>query len=154
MKNIFTGITAVLMLSGMQAQADEADTAPIRSTLLRYETALNAGDLEGVMALYADDAVFMAQHSPSSVGTVAVRHAYEAVFKTIDLDIKFDIIEIKQLSPTWAFARTHSAGTVKRLATGGGGPEANQELFVLKRSEAGQWRIARYAFSSTQPARP
>lgn len=38
------------------------------------------------------------------------------------------------------------------LATGDRGPEANQELFVMQRVD-GAWRIARYAFSTTNPPR-
>jgi hypothetical protein len=38
------------------------------------------------------------------------------------------------------------------LATGQSGPEANQELFVMQRVE-GAWKIARYAFSTTNPPR-
>ncbi|WP_200872621.1 hypothetical protein [Cupriavidus sp. SK-4] len=35
------------------------------------------------------------------------------------------------------------------------GPEANQELFLLRREADGQWRFARYIFTTTHsPARP
>ena len=54
------------------------------------------------------------------------------------------------MAPEWAFARTSSAGTTKIHATGGGGPEANQELFVLKKVD-GVWKIARYCFATTLP---
>ncbi len=67
------------------------------------------------MALYTDDGVFMPQHFPSSVGSSAVRTAYDGVFKAIKLDVSFDIVEVRQVSPHWAFARTNSAGTVKVL---------------------------------------
>jgi hypothetical protein len=51
-----------------------------------------------------------------------------------------------------AFARTNSVGTVKVHATGSAGPEANQELFLFQRID-GAWKIARYCFSTTNPAR-
>jgi ketosteroid isomerase-like protein len=103
--------------------------------------------------LYTEDGVFMPQHFPSAVGSSAVRAAYAGVFKAIKLNVKFDIVEVRQVSPTWAFARTNSAGTVKVLADGSGGPEANQELFVLEKSSSGDWKIARYCFSTTNPPR-
>jgi hypothetical protein len=56
------------------------------------------------------------------------------------------------MAPNWVFARTNSAGTVKVHATGGGGPEANQELFLFQKID-GDWKIARYCFSTTNPAR-
>jgi hypothetical protein len=47
-------------------------------------------------------------------------------------------------------ARTHSAGTVTVEATGGGGPEANQELLLFQRID-GKWKIGRHCFSTTNP---
>jgi ketosteroid isomerase-like protein len=36
-------------------------------------------------------------------------------------------------------------------ATGATSHEANQELFIFKKDDDGQWRIARYSFSTTNP---
>src|SRR6516225_9647289 len=105
----------------------------IADVLTKYQDALNASDTEAVMHLYAADGVFMPQNFPSSVGADAVRKEYESVFHTITLSVKFKVEEIRQVAPDWAFARTTSAGRVKVNATGGGGPEANQELFVFQK---------------------
>jgi uncharacterized protein (TIGR02246 family) len=120
--------------------------------LSNYESALNGSDATAVMKLYAPDGVFMAQHFPSSVGTDAVRKAYDGVFSTITLSVKFAVAEIKQVAPDWGFARTNSAGTVKVNATGQSSPEANQELFVFQKV-GNDWKIARYCFSTTNPPR-
>jgi hypothetical protein len=74
------------------------------------------------------------------------------VFSAITLNVKFEIAEIRQIAPDWVIARTNSAGTVKVKATGGDGPEANQELFVFQRIDDA-WKIARYCFSTTNPPR-
>jgi len=134
---------------GMAAAAARDDK--IVSVLRIYERALNGGDVDGVLRLYAEDGVFMPQHSPPQVGKDAVRAAYEKVFKAIDLNINFDILEIEILSDTWAFARTTSSGTTRINATGDKVPENNQELFVLKKQISGEWEIARYIFSTTNP---
>ena len=135
------------------AHGQSTDTqAAITETLQRYETALNTSDTDAVMALYAEDGVFMPQHFASAVGEAQVRTAYNVVFATIKLDVEFDIVEIVQMADNWAFARTNSVGTVKVLESGDGGPEANQELFVMQQID-GDWKIARYAFSSTNPPR-
>src|SRR5258706_15882454 len=101
---------------------------------------------------FSSDRLFMAQDFPSSVGAVAVREAYDAVFNAITLPVKFNVAEIHQIAPEWAIARTNSAGTVKVKTPGGGGPEANQELFVFQKID-GTWKIARYCFSTTNPPR-
>jgi uncharacterized protein (TIGR02246 family) len=129
-----------------------ADETMVATLLADYQDALNHSDTEAVMRLYASDGVFMPQHSPSSVGTDAIRMAYDAVFAAITLDVTFKVAEIRQLAPDWALARTNSAGTARIKASGDGGPEANQELFVLQKI-AGTWKIARYCFSTTNPPR-
>jgi uncharacterized protein (TIGR02246 family) len=124
----------------------------IVSVLREYESALNASDTGAVMRLYAADGVFMPQNFPSSVGVDAVRQAYDAVFSAIRLQVNFDINEVHQTGSEWAFARTHSAGTVLVHETAESSAEANQELFVMQRIEK-QWKIARYCFSTTNPPR-
>jgi uncharacterized protein (TIGR02246 family) len=129
-----------------------ANQKAVAEVLAQYQEALNQSGTDAVMKLYASDGVFMPQNSPSSVGAEEVRRAYDAVFKTIKLTVKFEIAEIVEMTPDWVFARTNSAGTVKVYATGAGGPEANQELFVFQKI-GGAWKIARYCFSTTNPAR-
>ena len=128
------------------------DEKAIATLLAKYEDALNRSDTATVMKLYASDGVFMAQNFPSSVGADAVRDAYDGVFRAITLTVKFAVAEIKQVGSDWAFARTNSAGMVKVNATGQSSPEANQELFVLQKV-GNDWKIARYCFSTTNPAR-
>ena len=129
-----------------------ANENAVAEVLAKYENALNQSDADAVMKLYARDGVFMPQNSPSSVGADQVRKAYDAVFKTIKLTVKFNVAEVVEMAPNWVFARTNSAGTVKVFATGAGGPEANQELFLFQKI-GGAWKIARYCFSTTNPAR-
>jgi uncharacterized protein (TIGR02246 family) len=145
-------LAAVLPYAGA---ADIADTDAIRQQLQRYEIALNASDTEAVMQLYAHDPVFMPQHSSPAVGRDAVRAAYDKVFKTIKLNIKFAIDEVEPLSSTWAYARTRSTGTVMVLGTQQPpASEGNQEIFLLRKEDDGMWRFARYIFSTTNPPAP
>ena len=122
----------------------------VAAVLEEYQDALNQSDTDAVMRLYASDGVFMPQHFPSSVGADAVRKAYLAVFEAITLRVEFKVAEVLQIAPDWAIARTNSAGTAKVNATGDGGPEANQELFVFQKINDA-WKIARYCFSTTNP---
>jgi uncharacterized protein (TIGR02246 family) len=127
-----------------------ADEKAVADVLAQYQDALNQSDTDAVMKLYATDGVFMPQHFPSSVGTDAVRKAYLAVFATITLKVEFTVAEVVQVAPAWAFASTNSAGIVN--ATGASSPEANQELFIFQKID-GDWKIARYCFSTTNPPR-
>lgn len=154
-KLISTVATAAMLAMATGASAAERtdNRAAVEKVLRDYEAALNASDTDRVMRLYAPDGVFMPQYSPSQVGTAAIRAAYVNVFNAIKLSVTFDIVEIAQVGPEWVLARTNSAGTVTIKATGASGPEANQELFLFHKSEVGNWQIARYSFSSTNPPR-
>ena len=123
----------------------------IAAVLSRYEAAANASDAAAVVQLYADDGVLMAQESRSCVGAAAIRAAYEGMFGAIALAIRFEIAEIRQLAPEWAFLRSTSSGTITLKAAGQSVPEGNQELFLLQKVD-GTWKIARYCFSTTLPA--
>jgi uncharacterized protein (TIGR02246 family) len=145
---------ALVSSAEVSAKASDQDRVAIERVLSTYETALNNRDTNTIVTLYADDGVFMPQHSLPHVGKDAVRAAYVRVFDAIKLNIEFTLDEIAVLSTDWAFARTRSEGTVTINATGQSGPEANQELFLFHRSGKGDWKIARYIFSTTNPPRP
>jgi uncharacterized protein (TIGR02246 family) len=123
----------------------------IERTLAAYNAALNAGDTSEVLPLYTEEGVFMAPYSQSHAGTAAVQSAYDNVFSELKFDVKFNIIEIVEMSLRWAFVRTNSAGTTAHHSTGKTTSEANQELFILEKGATGMWRIARYSFSPTNP---
>jgi uncharacterized protein (TIGR02246 family) len=150
---VFVSAAALALMLPLAAQAQgNADDKAIRGVLQGYEKALNASDVDGVMKLYTADGVFMAQHYPPSVGREAVRKAYEGFFKAVKISIKFEIDEIKLLSDKSAIARTRSAFTLKVQGTDLAPiPDNNQELFVLQKEADGQWKIARYIFSTTNP---
>jgi uncharacterized protein (TIGR02246 family) len=155
MKNrlIQTIAVAALILGSLSgAHATDLDKTQIEAVLKGYEQVLNAGDVAGVLKLYTKDGVFMAQHNPSAVGIHQVEAAYTGAFQAIDLNVEFDIIEVEVIADDWAFARTNSSGTTTINATGDQIPEGNQELFVLQKID-GDWKIARYAFSTTNPRR-
>lgn len=121
----------------------------IETLIKRYETALNANDIDAILGLYGKEPVFMPQHAPALVGRDAVRAGYAQVFATIKLDVRFDVHEVSEAGD-WAWARTSSAGTTRILAAGVQVAEGNNELFVFRR-EDGEWKVHRYLFATTQP---
>ena len=130
------------------AQPDSR-TAALCDVIQTYQTALNAKNVNAVLALYSSDPIFIPEFSPAVVGLDGVRAAYQSVFATIDFDIRFEIHELQQAGD-WAWVRTTSAGTTVILASGAEVPEGNNELFVLHR-EHGAWKIHRYQFATNLP---
>lgn len=134
------------------AAAERArDAAAIRATLAAYNDALNRGRTDAVLPLYTDDGIFMPPYSPSAIGSAAIRKAYDAVFRELKFNVRFNVAELVQMAPDWAYVRTNSAGTTHHASTGRTGAEANQELFIFRKGSDGRWRIARYSFSPTSP---
>ena len=152
-KSAIVAASAVALSFGITSVQADTDRSKIEAVLVTYETALNASDTDKVMTVYRADGIFMPQNSPSQIGTEAVRAAYDRVFEAIKLDIEFQVEEIVQVAPAWAFVRTNSAGFVTINATGERGPEANQELFIFQKGADNEWKIARYIFSTTNPPR-
>jgi len=126
-----------------------SEISAITALLHAYGAALKLCNTEEVLSLYTDDGVFMAPGFQASVGTAALKSSYDRVFSNIKLTINFDLLEIVNMSPEWAFARTTAAGT-KAFINGGEEDHWNQELFVLQKV-TGEWKIARYCFSSMKP---
>ena len=126
-------------------------SAAIEAVLKSYEQALDSSDVGGVVQLYTDDAVVLAPNAPSAAGIDAVRATYTGIFHAIDIDLTFKITEVKIVSPSWAFLRSTSNGSITILASGAQVPSSNQELFVLHKSQ-GNWKLARYSFSSVLPS--
>ncbi|KIO75736.1 hypothetical protein TH53_18850 [Pedobacter lusitanus] len=124
---------------------ETAKTA-IEKLLFNYQDALNTSDVNKVLSLYTKDGIFMPQGGPSAVGQEQLKGSYEFVFKTLQLNIKFQIDEVTLINENYAFARTVSRGTQLIHATGVKGEEENRELFVLQK-ENGAWKIARYIFN-------
>ena len=155
MKNrLIQTLAAAILVFGSLSGAHAADSTQenIHAVLKAYEQVLNASDVAGVLKLYTEDGVFMSPNYPSAVGIHQVEAAYTGAFQAIDLNVEFDIVEVEVIADDWAFARTNSTGTITINATGDEFPEGNQELFVLQKID-GDWKIARYAFSTTNPRR-
>ena len=147
MKSIPTILTAGLLSSAI-AHAD-TNQADIQEVISEYESALNTSNADAVMKLYGKNPTFMPQHAPAQVGRAAVKQAYDNVFNTIKLDIKFSTHEVEVLGDT-AWARTSSAGKTRILANDVVVNEGNNELFIFKK-ENGDWKIHEYLFSTNQP---
>lgn len=124
-------------------------TEAVTALIHAYGAALAECSTDSVIKLYTSDGVFMAPNFPPTVGVEALQQSYNRVFGSTKLDIEFEILEIVETSPIWAFARTIAIGT-KTVKNVGTENHKNQELFVLKKEE-GAWKIARYCFSSMKP---
>jgi uncharacterized protein (TIGR02246 family) len=123
------------------------ESKAITHVLELYRGALKAADSRAAVELFAVDGVLMAPDAPPSIGSAAIRKAYDAIFQAVALDIQFTVAEVVVMSPDWAFARTTSAGTVTIRSSAATLLESNQELFIFTKDRTQGWKFARYSFS-------
>ena len=122
----------------------------ITALLHAYGKVLSTHSMPDLLNLYTSDGVIMAPGFQPAVGAQALQSSYERIFSTIKLEIEFTIDEIVLTGEEWAFARTTAEGTKYWLKKGTQERHHNQEIFILKNVE-GEWKIARYIFSSMKP---
>jgi uncharacterized protein (TIGR02246 family) len=95
-------------VDGILSKMAEKHTT-IESLMKSYEAALNASDSAAVMDLYGMNPIFVPQNAPAMVGRDAIKKAYDLVFSTIKLNVRFTVHEVETLGDT-AWGRTSSAG--------------------------------------------
>lgn len=128
-------------------KASNEELTAIEATVISYLGAFNRGDASAVVAHYADDGVLIAPVGPAVEGKEVLRMVYPGVFEAVAFDMAYEIKEVVQTSPDWAFVRSATEGTETIRATGDVLPAKYQELFLLRKSAEGTWQIARYCTS-------
>ena len=127
-----------------------SDHQAITALLHAYGSILASRSLPDLLNIYTPDGVLMAPGYQPAVGTEALESSYKRIFSTIKLEIEFSIDEIVVMDGEWAFARTTAEGKKFWLQKGTDESHSNQEIFIC-RKVGGEWRIARYCFSSMKP---
>ena len=129
-----------------------ADEAAIRAADSTWFAAYNAGDVDGVAALYADDAVVSVPGAPPARGSAAIR---EALARDMEGTSKGGFT----LTPS-ATPETGASGdlgyiwnTFKVTDKSGATVDAGKYLTLAARKD-GKWRIIRDIWNSDSPPAP
>ena len=128
------------------------DAASVRAVIDAYAVDLNNKDVEGVLDLYAPDAVFVPNGRPTSEGDEAIRKAYSTGFSKFDYGLSLSHNEAT-VAGDIAWARVFFGGTLTPKDSSQ--PVINvsaRGLFVLARQSDGAWKIIRYMFNSAPKA--
>ena len=124
-----------------------ADVVAVGRVLSGIVAADNAGDLDGVMAFYAEDAILLPPNGTAVNGKALIRSRYEEGFRHFRFDIAFSSDET-QVFGDWAFIRGAIRGrTIPKDAQ----PSRilnDKYIMVLHRGKDG-WRIARLIWNGS-----
>jgi uncharacterized protein (TIGR02246 family) len=111
----------------------------------------NAGDLDGVAAVYAEDAVYLPPHHEAVHGRDAIREYLKAPLSHGVSNLAFEVTYIKQQGPTaW------DVGTYHMAIPRNEGPkrEDHGKYLTVWRRVGQNWLIAADAWSSDLPPSP
>ena len=140
-----------------EATAIEADVAAFEAVVLdtwvTWSATVNAGDVDGWIALWDDDGVQMPPNAPAVHGKPAIRETASGVFLSVDFE-EFTINnEEVQVFGDFGFARgNYSFVTV--MAEGDPVPFEGKYLTIFKRQPDGSWKVYRDCFNSSTPPPP
>jgi uncharacterized protein (TIGR02246 family) len=118
------------------------DHSQIRSLSQAWIDAMRAKDIDRLLAMIADDAVFLPPGSPPVTGRDEVSKMLATFFSRCDPEQSFAIGEI-QVCGDWAF--TWGAETMKATPASGGAQLTmrGHGLSILRRQPDGSWKFAR-----------
>jgi uncharacterized protein (TIGR02246 family) len=132
--------------------ATAADEAAIRAIDSTWFAAFSRGDVDGVAALYADDAVISAPGAPAARGSAAIREALakdNASFR--DAGLTMTPAPTSEVGVSGDLGWIWNTFTVKDKA--GATVDASKYVTVVARKD-GKWRIIRDIWNSDNPAPP
>lgn len=136
--------------TGVPAVDTSVDVEAVRGIVAGYQQALNAGNLDGCVAMYAPDAVFMPNEGPPQSGLAAIRTYYqettllnrfESTFTPTDVQVSGDV--------AWATVSITGRQTPPGRETYSFESKA---LFLFRRTSSRTWEVVRYMFNTNAPA--
>jgi ketosteroid isomerase-like protein len=137
-----------------EAMRPEADLAAFETAVLgtwkAWTATVNAGDVDGWIALWDDNGIQMPPNAPAVHGKPAIREAFNNTLLVVDFE-EFTISnEEVEVFGDLGFARgSYSFGNA--MAEAEPAPFAGKYLTIFKRQPDGSWKVYRDCFSSNTP---
>ncbi len=117
------------------------DVAAVLTAIAAWESATRTGDRAALMALVADDCVFLAPGMAPMIGR-ATLESILASYDQLTLEPLFDLRELV-ISGDWAFAWGRDELTAVVRSSGAVRSATGWAVTILHREQDGRWRFAR-----------
>ena len=131
----------------------EADLAAIRAADSAFETSANAGDIDGVVGVYAGDASLLPPNLPGMKGSEAIRAFWGGFLQAYSLAFQLETDQIDGRGDlAYVVGRYRLTATPKAK----GPPPLKDEgkfVEVLKRQSDGRWQYAVDIYNSDIPVK-
>ena len=147
MKKTTVLLTLLVMTAACTQSAPATDPSVITSRSAIWETALNAGDIETLMANYTSDARILPPNETAATGSAAVRAAFGSM---IDAGISGSLTSMEAAV---SGDIGYNVGNYT-LTADGEVVDTGKYLETWQRGTDGQWRISNDIWNSDMPAAP
>ena len=117
------------------------DIAKLKAALNEWNTALDSGDIERLVATCDPDVIVCNEHYPTLIGLQAFRNKYAPRIQTFAFKSDVEIEEIK-LFGDFAIMITHFDVKTTNKETGEQGGGAGRLVLGYRRDENGDWKMA------------
>jgi ketosteroid isomerase-like protein len=140
---------ALLAIAALAACAapPSTDSSELAATTETFESAFNAGDVDGIVNLYHENARLLAPNAEMRQGHTAVRADFESMI-TAGLKIEFENVEVSVLGDLG-----QKIGLYTVIAPDGSAVEKGKFVELWKRID-GRWQITGDIWNSDLPAGP
>ena len=147
MKRMLPLLPLVIVLSGCGQVSAPGDPSEITSRSEMWEAALNAKDVDGIVALYTSDARLLPPNSEMTTGQDAVRAAFGAM---IDDGLSGELTSIEaKVSGDIGY----NVGRYKLMA-GDDIVDTGKYMEIWHRGDDGEWYMANDTWNSDNPPAP
>ncbi len=150
MKNsaLFALLITFLLLSACVQRAEQtaasvqADIAAIGEARQQLIDAINADDVEGIMAGLTDDHLTMPPNEPTPQTLDALRSWHER--RIAEFTIDFDVSSLEmEISGDWAINRFSSINTLTPRDSGASIQNTSKGLWIWHHEPDGSWKLSR-----------
>ena len=131
-----------------------ADEAEIHKMLDSIAGSFKTGDMEQVLAIYADDVLVLGIDQPDVAGKEAWRKVLADQPKDVTINVRMDTKEL-EIAGDLAYERGTYTAEISSKATGLLlQTVTNRHMHIFKRQPDGHWKAWRLMENATSPTRP
>jgi len=148
-------VTLVACSGGSMPTHDRAaDEAEIRKLLDSIAGSFKTGDMDRVLAVYADDVRVLGIDEPDVVGKEAWRKVLANQPQDVTIDVRMDTQEL-EIAGDLAYERGTYTADISSKATGAlVRSVTNRHMHIFRRQPDGHWKAWRLMENATSPSRP
>ncbi len=128
----------------------EADVEAIKALFAHNSTVITSGDLDGWIAQFTEDVIFMPPNSGILKGKEAGREFARPWYEQLNMEFDISVDEI-EVHDNWAFARWSYKGLYTPKTGGETIQENGKEIWILKRQFDGSWKCSHIIWNSNGP---